>query len=204
MIDGGLREFFESPATSWEPFAGGAEGEFVSTSTYLDADDRKVPHQFLPARGSRCGASRMSGRSRWALRRFDGAAARLSHSRPTCARPTSSGSAARRRCATPASTAGRACGSTARPAASTSASPTIDSTGLGDRAYRGETDPRKLPLVIAVGFGDDVLRINGIRHVRLQGLVLRGATGSPMIQVYGSENIELDHLTVFGGFPACS
>ena len=35
-----------------------------------------------------------------------------------------------------------------------------------------------------------------------QGLVLRGATGSPMIHVYGSENIDLDHLTVFGGFPA--
>ena len=28
-----------------------------------------------------------------------------------------------------------------------------------------------------------------------------GATGSPMIHVYGSENVELDHLTVFGGFP---
>src|SRR5262249_48978636 len=73
--------------------------------------------------------------------------------------------------------------------------------GLGDRAYRGETDPRKLPLVVAVGFGDDVLRVSGVRHVRLQGLVLRGATGSPMIHVYGSENVELDHLTVFGGFP---
>ena len=33
IIDGGLREFAESPATSWEPFAGGAEGEFVSTKT---------------------------------------------------------------------------------------------------------------------------------------------------------------------------
>ena len=25
-----------------------AEGEFVSTPTYPQADDRKVPHQFLP------------------------------------------------------------------------------------------------------------------------------------------------------------
>jgi len=74
--------------------------------------------------------------------------------------------------------------------------------GLRDRAYRGETDPRKLPLVVAAGFGNDVLRINGIKHVRIEGLVLRGATGSPMIHVYGSQDVHLDHLTVYGGFPA--
>src|SRR5262249_35782843 len=74
--------------------------------------------------------------------------------------------------------------------------------GLGERSYRGETDPRKLSLIVAAGFGDDVLRINGVRHVRIQGLVLRGATGSPMIHVYGAEDIHLNHLAVFGGFPA--
>jgi hypothetical protein len=73
--------------------------------------------------------------------------------------------------------------------------------GLNERAYRGETDPRKLPLSIAAGFGNEVLRISGIRHVKLQGLALRGATGSPMIHLYGSEHVELDHLTVHGGFP---
>src|SRR5262249_53755546 len=30
VLDGGLREFLESPATSWEPFEGGAAGEYVS------------------------------------------------------------------------------------------------------------------------------------------------------------------------------
>jgi hypothetical protein len=74
--------------------------------------------------------------------------------------------------------------------------------GLGDRAYRGETDPRKTPLVVALGFGEDVFRISGIRHVRLQDLVFRGATGSPMVHVYGSEGIELDGVTIYGGFPA--
>jgi hypothetical protein len=73
--------------------------------------------------------------------------------------------------------------------------------GLGDQAYRGESDPRKLRLAVAAGFGDDVLRISGVKHVRVQDLVLRGATGSPMIHIYGSQNIELDRLTVFGGFP---
>ena len=44
--------------------------------------------------------------------------------------------------------------------------------------------------------------MSGIKHVRIRDLVLRGATGSPMIHIYGSENIEIDHLTVYGGFPA--
>ena len=74
--------------------------------------------------------------------------------------------------------------------------------GLGDRAYRGETDPRKMSLVVAAGFGEEVLRIMGVQHVRIQDVVFRGATGSPMIHVYGSADIELDHITIFGGFPA--
>ena len=46
-----------------------------------------------------------------------------------------------------------------------------------------------------------MLRINGIKHVDIQGLVLRGATGSPMISLYGSDNVHLNHITVYGGFP---
>src|SRR5262249_59640676 len=34
ILDGGLREFFEKPADVWEPFRGGAEGEFRSVQTY--------------------------------------------------------------------------------------------------------------------------------------------------------------------------
>src|SRR5581483_5753697 len=36
--------------------------------------------------------------------------------------------------------------------------------GLGKAAYRGETDPRRLPLAIAVGFGGEVLRVCGVQH----------------------------------------
>jgi hypothetical protein len=32
--------------------------------------------------------------------------------------------------------------------------------------------------------------------------VVRGATGSPLVHVYGAQHVELDHLTLFGGFPA--
>ncbi|HEX5103690.1 MAG TPA: hypothetical protein VFV87_07775, partial [Pirellulaceae bacterium] len=54
---------------------------------------------------------------------------------------------------------------------------------------------------IAVGFGGDVLRASGVKHVTISDVVLRGATGSPLMHVYGCENIQLDHVTAFGGFP---
>ena len=202
VIDGGLREFLETPATSWEPFAGGAEGEFVSTRTYLHADDRKVPHQFLPA----------SWEPMWGLE--DERPLALGHFADSMVplhgyrivedlRATNElwiGGKKNMRenpvyCG-PGLWFNRTTGRLHIRLAPTRLA------GLGERTYRGETDPRKLPLVIAAGFGDDVLRANGVQHVRLHGLVLRGATGSPMIHLYGSQHLELDHLTVFGGFPA--
>ncbi len=201
VIDGGLREFYESPETSWEPLPNGAEGEFVSTRSYRDADDRRVPHQFLPAawepmwgieeerpialghftdsmvplHGYRIAADLRATNERWIGNKNE-------------MRDT-----------------GIYCGPGLWFNRDTGrihirlAHHRLE--GLGDDAYRGESDPRKLRLTIAVGFGDDVLRASGVRHVRIQDLVFRGATGSPMIHVYGSQNIELDHVTVFGGFP---
>lgn len=45
IVDGGLREFAETPEAAWEPFADGAEGEFVSTRTYAALDNRRVPDE---------------------------------------------------------------------------------------------------------------------------------------------------------------
>src|SRR5438105_8167530 len=44
VIDGGIREFFESPRDAWEPCPGGAEGEFRSTRAYpgLEAGKRQA------------------------------------------------------------------------------------------------------------------------------------------------------------------
>jgi hypothetical protein len=200
VIDGGLREFLDSPATAWEPFKGGAEGEFVSTRTYPQAADRKVPHQFLPA----------SWEPMWGIE--DERPIALGHFADSMLPLHGYRTAADLRATNELWLTKKALDQ-----AGVYSGPGLwldretgrihirlahhRLAGLGDRAYRGETDPRKLPLVIAAGFGDDVLRISGVRYVQLQGLVLRGATGSPMIHVYGSENLELDHLTVFGGFP---
>lgn len=205
IIDGGLREFYEEPAASWKPLpasAGGVEGEFVSTRTYFDVDARRVPQQFLPAawepmwgieqerplvvghfadsmvplHGYRLLVDLRSKNERWIGNK---------HAMRDTGIYCGPGLWFNRK-------TGRIHVRLAH----------HQLEGLGERAYRGATDPRKVPLVVAAGFGEEVLRIMGVQHVRIQDVVFRGATGSPMIHVYGSDDIELDHITVFGGFPA--
>ena len=67
--------------------------------------------------------------------------------------------------------------------------------GLGENHYRGETDPRKIPLVIAGA--DYAISILNSKHVRLQDLVVRGAQRSA-IRIEDSQKIELDGLTLYG------
>jgi hypothetical protein len=202
VLDGGLREFAEDPAGSWAPYTEGAEGEYVSTRSYWHLDDRRVPRQFLPA----------AWEPMWGIEEERPLA--LGHFADSMVPLHGYRLAADLRSANELWIGGKAemrdtgiyCGPGLWFNRQTGkihirlAHHRLE--GLGDRAYRGETDPRKLPLAIAAGFGDDVLRLSGVRHVRIQDLVLRGATGSPMIHLYGSQNIELDRLTIFGGFPA--
>src|SRR5262249_3780611 len=63
--------------------------------------------------------------------------------------------------------------------------------GLGANAYKGETDPRKLPLVITGA--DYAVHIGGSHYLRLQDLVIRGAKMAPL-QIEKSEHIDLDGL----------
>lgn len=199
VLDGGKREFLESPAGSWEPAKDGITGEYVSTKTYSQAMERRVPHQFLPGAWEP-----MWGREDQrplALGRFADSMVplhgyrNLEDLRSTNELQPESKNEDAVYCG-PGLWFNRETNRIHVRLAHNKL------PGLEERAYRGETDPRKLPLVVAAGFGDDVLRVNGIKHVHIVGLVLRGATGSPMIHVYGSEDVQLDHLTVYGGFPA--
>lgn len=201
VIDGGLREFAESPATSWEPLNGGAEGEYVSTKTFPNADARRPPTQFLPNSWEPMWG--LEDQRPLALGHFADSMVPL-HGYRTHADLQSTNElwiGGKEEESGPGFYCGpglwfnRDTGRIHIRLAHTQLA------GLGDRAYRGETDPRKLPLVIALGFCDEVVRATGVKHVRLQGLVFRGATGSPMISLYGAEDIALDHVTVFGGFP---
>ncbi len=201
IIDGGLREFAESPATSWQPLEGGAPDEYVSTKTFPEADLRRVPNQFLP--GSWEPMWGIEDERPLALGHFADSLLPLHGYRlATDLRATNEYWLTSKK----DKENGIYCGPGLWFNRATNrihirlAHHRLE--GLGTNAYRGETDPRKVPLIIALGFGDDVLRVTGIKHVKLQGLTLRGATGSPLLHVYGSENIQLDHLTLFGGFPA--
>ncbi|MCI0685513.1 MAG: hypothetical protein L0Y71_25710 [Gemmataceae bacterium] len=200
IIDGGLREFYESPETSWEPLQGGAEGEFVSTKSYHHLDERRTPRQFLPGAWEPMWG--IEDERPLALGHFADSMVPL-HGYRTVAdlRATSEFAPPNRK----EGRTGVYCGpglwfnrETGRIHIRLAHH---KMPGLGDRGYHGATDPRKLKLVIAAGFGDSVFRANGVRHVKVQGIVFRGATGSPMIEIYGSDNVHLDHLTVFGGFP---
>lgn len=199
VLDGGLREFLESPASSWEPVEDGAPDEYASTKTYVHAADRRTPHQFLP--GSWEPMWGLEDQRPLALGHFADSMVPL-HGYRTVEDLRSTNELQSQNKAEGTVYCGPGLWFNRKTNRIHIRLSHHSLPGLGDRAYRGETDPRKLPLVVAVGFGEDVLRVNGIKHVRIKGLVLRGATGSPMIHVYGSEGIHLDHLTVYGGFPA--
>jgi hypothetical protein len=202
ILDAGLPEFLEQPASSWEPYPDGAPGEYVSTRTYFELDDRQTPRQFLPR----------SWEPMWgieterpiALGHFADSLVPLhSYRIAVDLRSTNEfwlGGKHEMR------DSGLYCGPGMWSNRDTGrihirlTHHQLD--GLSHRAYRGETDPRKLPLVISVGFGRDVLRLSGVRHIGIQDLVVRGATGSALINMYGVQHVEFDHVTLYGGFPA--
>lgn len=173
IIDGGLRDFSETPATAWEPYAQGGEGEYRSTKTYTEGggfgnfgdsmipfhrymnftDLRSTNEFFKPGLENRaddpgglyCGPGTRRDPETGRIH------IRLSHTKLA---------------------------------------------GLGDLAYTGETDPRKLPLVIAGA--DYVLAVEGGAHLRIQDVVVRGAkTGA--VKIEKSEDIELEGVTLYGG-----
>ena len=180
IIDGGLREFHEDPAKAWEPVPGGGAGEFQSTRTYSygggfgNFGDSMVPlFRYMTIEDLRSTNELM----------LPGLGNRNPHATGLYAGP-----GVRRDPQT-----GRIHIRLAH----------TQLAGLGDRHYRGETDPRKLPFVIS---GHDyALRIEGARHVRFQDLVIRGAERSAVLIkedaeaiTEDAEDIEFDGVTFYG------
>ena len=65
------------------------------------------------------------------------------------------------------------------------------------KAYEGETDPRKLPLVLA-GAGSVPLTIDRAEHLRLQDLVIRGGGYNTVLIRYGVA-VEFDNVVIYAG-----
>jgi hypothetical protein len=201
VIDGGLREFFDDPEGAWIPFADGAEHEYVSAKTHPQFAERSIVHAF-PAAGWEPFYGKEDERP-VVLGHFGDSMVPLHGYRTaTDLRDDSMLWDVDNKFQ---NDEGVYCGPGLwynrrtqrihiRLAHTTLA-------GLGEHAYRGETDPRNLPLCISGPYGADVLRGNGVQHVVVQDLVLRGASGSPLINLYGSDDITLDGVTAFGGSP---
>ncbi|MBI5758607.1 MAG: hypothetical protein HZA46_08825 [Planctomycetales bacterium] len=184
ILDGGIREFWEDPSTAWEPVPNGAEHEYRSTKSYQTGGgfgnfgDSMVPfHRYMTFADLR--SSNEFYRPGLGNRGDDPIGIYVG---PGVRRDPETGRIHIRLAHTTLA-------------------------GLGANHYRGETDPRKLPLVISGH--DDTLIIEGARHVRIQDLVVRGAARSAVVITrdqedisQDAEDIELDGVTLYGSSSA--
>lgn len=201
VIDGGLREFFDTPDGAWLPLDEGAEDEYVSAATYPQFLTRPILTAF-PAAGWEPFYGKEDERPLVLGHFADSMVPLHGYRTVNDLRDRSMLWDVDSKFQTDE---GVYCGPGLWFNRDTQrihirlAHTTLE--GLGARAYRGETDPRKLPLCISGPYGNDVLRINGVQHVVIQDLVLRGASGSPLVNLYGSDHITLDGVTMYGGSP---
>ncbi|MBM4079085.1 MAG: hypothetical protein FJ278_05240 [Planctomycetes bacterium] len=172
ILDGGLREFFESPADAWQSAAADAPGEFrsarayknirdvlglfgdsmIGLQTYWHAMDLRATNELWIADPDKkimvlpvyCGPGL------WYDKQSGYIHVRLAHTHI--------------------------------------ANPRVAN-------YRGETDPRKLPLVIAP-FSSVPLLVDQAMHVRFQDLVIRGG-GFDTVTLQFGVDVEFDNVTVF-------
>ncbi|MBM79675.1 MAG: hypothetical protein CMJ78_03655 [Planctomycetaceae bacterium] len=201
VIDGGLREFAEEPGKLWIPFEGGGKGEFVSAKSYPQFLARPVVSSF-PAAGWEPFHGKEEQRPVVLGHFADSMVPLHSYRTPNDLRDGSmlwdvSGKFEKDE--------GVYCGPglwfNRRTAKIHIRLAHTTLAGLGKHHYRGNTDPRQTPLCISGIFGNDVLRLNGVRNITLQDVVLRGASGSALINVSGAENIVFDGITAYGGAP---
>lgn len=183
VLDGGLREFAENPAGAWEPCPGGAADEFRSVKAYPGRAGRDARRDvyvlgnfadsMVPLHGYRFRADFRAGNEFWNL--TDNADSEHGvYLGPGLWYDPDTGRLHVRLAH-------------------------LHAQGYGADGYHGETDPRKLPLIIS---GTDTpLRVEGSKHLRFQDLVVRGATGST-VRITRSEDITLDRVTLYGGSPA--
>lgn len=171
VIDGGYREFFQSSAEAWQPATDGANGEYVSSRRY--GNIRNVIGSFgdsMIGLNTYFHAMDLRGKSGVIEKKPDRDDIEPLYCGPGLWYDRATGLIHARLFHTDI--------------------PKIDN-------YRGETDPRKLPLVVA-RFGSVPLTINHAKHVRLQDLVIRGAGYDTVVVDYGID-LDFDNVTIWCG-----
>ncbi len=184
ILDGGLREFFEDPAGAWKPAEAGAEGEFVSARAHPGLGNARgnFGDSMVPLYPYRLLIDLRAGNEYW-NKDFQDGGKLTKDSGIYCGPGIGYDPASGRIHARLAHT---------RLVLKEGVFPTY-------QAYRGETDPRKLPLVVA---GEaTALEIAGAKRVAIRDLVVRGSARAT-VSVVDAEDIEFDHVTIYGGQPA--
>ena len=177
VLDGGLREFAETPATAWEPVKDSTVGEYRSAKPYPKYEGIVLGH-FLDSmntlHGYRFGTDVRSTNEYWNLTGKIEDDPKGLYCGPGVWLDAKTGHLHCRLAHTKLH-------------------------HLGEHNYKGETDPRKLALAIA---GPGIaLDLSGAKHVRVFDLVIRGANRTTL-NVEKCASIELDGLHVYGGSPA--
>ncbi|MCI0458101.1 MAG: hypothetical protein L0Z62_14150 [Gemmataceae bacterium] len=176
VLDGGLREFFDAPATAWEPYPRGAPGEYRSSKAYPNlrtvigsfGDSMVGLQTYYHVSDLRSTGERIDWED-WDRR--DQTDIKPLYCGPGLWYDSDTGGIHIR----------------------------LAHTNLPEPVpnYRGQTDPRKLPLVIAP-FHSVPLHLDGARHVRIQDLVIRGA-GYTAVHLDHAAHVEFDNVTVWCG-----
>lgn len=167
VLDGGYPEFQNDPANAWQP--GEVDGEFVSTKEYRNIRD----------------VLGLFGDSNVGLQTYWHKDYLLTESETTAegnAKPFYCG---------PGIYYNKASGKIHVRLAHT------HQKREGFINYAGETDPRKLPLVIAP-FRSVPLFLDQAMHVRFRDLVIRGGGFNTMVMHFAVD-VELDYVTIYGG-----
>jgi hypothetical protein len=181
IVDGGMREFFESPDKAWEPYPDGVAGEYRSTKAYpeLGAGEKGFnTHAYfgdsmIPMQGYRFLTDLRDPSMAWDIKNKVGDEDGGVYCGPGVFYDIKSGRFHARLAHT-------------------------NLKALGDDNYRGQTDPRKLPLVVAAWKRGSTLTIRDSSDLYLQDLVVRGSV-TATVDVSDSTQLVFDGLTVYCG-----
>ncbi|MBM4072519.1 MAG: hypothetical protein FJ271_26855 [Planctomycetes bacterium] len=170
VIDGGLREFQEAPGEAWQPYPTGGPEEYRSTRAYPNMRD------FVGAFGD----SMIGLQTYWHAMDLRGAS--------ELSEPGPNGDVKPLYCG-PGLWYDRKSGHI---------HVRLSHTKLQDMDnYRSETDPRKVPLILAP-YKSVPLHIDDARHVRFQDLIIRGGGYETVVMTNGFD-VEFDNVIIRGG-----
>lgn len=198
IIDGSFADFLQSPATAWQPLEEGAPGEYVSAKAYPNLRDvvGSFGDSLIGLQTYYYAKDLQSQNELIDWENWDNTAA--TDIKPLYCGPglwlNRGGTAG-----SDANTIRSGGATTGRASSGNRIHCRLAHTHLPEPIdnYRGETDPRKVPLVIA-SFDAKPLVLDACQHLRIQDVVLRGA-GYSSVDLHDCKHVEIDGVTIWCG-----